>query len=311
MLVVDYSFNWAPLFKAVGWRCEQCSWQCMDLSFEKGVLVVRLEPEANPLPWTAQGQHRTLLTPTAVLVRNFPTDLRGHSYRNQLLCLMLAASAGLICLNNPTSLLASIDRAWLYSSLLMLSQSLGPQVFPLVELDFYPNTKGSGKGMMHGEFRQKSVFKVGSCNAGFGKFLCENAKTYDDLWSVLATGQDYVTEEAFIEHEFEYRVQVIGDHIRCFKRNSDSSWKNNTGLVSFSPFETEPKHLVWRDACSKLFGGLDIFALDVLRRADGSDVIIEINPSANGLWWEYEEEDAVRIRDLVIKKANQVYPTNH
>ena len=128
-------------------------------------------------------------------------------------------------------------------------------------------------------------------------------RQHDDIWSVLATTRDYVTEEQFIEHLYEYRVQSIGEHIRCFKRNSDSGWKNNQGNVSFAEMEVEPKHKIWVKACSAMLGGLDIFALDVLRKsADGEDdVVIEINPSACGLWWEHEEEDAVRIRDLILQ----------
>lgn len=94
---------------------------------------------------------------------------------------------------------------------------------------------------------------------------------------------------------------MIGDHIRCFKRNSDSSWKNNTGNLTFASLEVEPRHRVWATACAAMFGGGNhIFALDVLRRADGSEVILEINPTANGLMYEFEEEDCVRIRNLVL-----------
>lgn len=39
--------------------------------------------------------------------------------------------------------------------------------------------------------------------------------------------------EPFIEHEYEFRVQKIGDHYRAFRRNSHSSWKNNWGKLAF------------------------------------------------------------------------------
>jgi hypothetical protein len=39
--------------------------------------------------------------------------------------------------------------------------------------------------------------------------------------------------EPFIEHEYEFRVQKIGEHYRAFRRNSASSWKNNWGKLTF------------------------------------------------------------------------------
>jgi len=40
--------------------------------------------------------------------------------------------------------------------------------------------------------------------------------------------------------------------------------------------------LVWVDEVRQIFGGLDMFALDVLHVADGKDVILELNDYAMG-----------------------------
>lgn len=295
VLVVDYSYDWAPVFKKCPeYRLEQTEWALVDFSVESGRLRAIIEPSQHPFPFTNQGKQRECW-PDAVLIRNFPMALRGETFRNQVMALLVS---GVPCFNNATSILATLDRAWLYAELLAVSRRLPG--FLVVPLDFYPNTKGKGhnKALAQQE-GSKSVFKVGSCNAGFGKFLCETGRERSDLWSVLATSRDYVTEEPFIEHLFEYRLQCIGDHIRCFKRNSADNWKNNTGNISFEAMQVEPIHREWQAAVRAILGGLDIFALDVLRTATAGDIIIEINPSANGLYYEYEDEDCVRILSLI------------
>lgn len=63
----------------------------------------------------------------------------------------------------------------------------------------------------------------------------------------------------------------------------------------------------WADEVAKLFGGLDILALDVLHTKDGRDYIIELNDTAPGLMWEHEEEDLGHIRDLVLQRMSEAY----
>lgn len=302
VLIIDYSFDWAPLWKPLSkeYRVEQTEWRLLDLCWvgTEGRLSATIEPSENPFPFTNQAQHRTIERVDAVLVRNFPTELRGRDFKAQVLALVVASGASaVVCVNNPVSLLATLERPWLYAELLRVASTLSG--FHVVPLDYFPNTKGAGS---RPRAHAPCVVKVGSCNAGFGKARVVSEEQRADLWSVLACSPHYVTEEPFVEHSFEYRVQVIGDHVRCFKRNSDSSWKNNTGNVSFSHMDVEPKHEAWSRACAQMLGGLDVFALDVLRAHDGTDTILEINPSANGLMWEVEEEDAKRIRDVVVAK---------
>ncbi len=46
-----------------------------------------------------------------------------------------------------------------------------------------------------------------------------------------------------------------------------------------------------------------VFALDVLHAGDGTEVIIEIPPSANGLMCEFSEGDCKRIGNSVVAKG--------
>jgi glutathione synthase/RimK-type ligase-like ATP-grasp enzyme len=68
------------------------------------------------------------------------------------------------------------------------------------------------------------------------------------------------------------------------------------------------EYKMWIDEVAKLFGGLDILALDVLHGKDGRDHIIEVNDTAPGLMYEHEEEDLGHIRDLVLQRINESYP---
>ena len=257
VLVIDYSFDWSPIFKPLSGKVslEQTSWEDVDFSVHGGVLHATCAPSRHPFPFTNQGKERKV-KPACVLIRNFPMELRGRDFRNQVMALVVS---GVPCVNNATSILATLDRAWLYGELLSVERSLGSDVFPVIPLSYLPNTKGSGKGEpWSGE---KVVVKVGSTNAGFGKAVVESEREHCDLWSILACQTEYVTEEPFVAHEFEYRVQFIAGHIRCFKRTSDT-WKNNTGNVAFADMAMEPKHEVWCAACAKLFGGIEIFSFD-------------------------------------------------
>ncbi len=56
----------------------------------------------------------------------------------------------------------------------------------------------------------------------------------------------------------------------------------------------------------KIFGGMDICALDVLRTSDGCDIALELNDTACGLMFSHEKEDNEHIRDLVLQKLNML-----
>ena len=61
-----------------------------------------------------------------------------------------------------------------------------------------------------------------------------------------------IRQEPFIVHEYEFRIQVIGKYVRCFRRNSDSGWKNNWGNVKFEEHPWDPKYEIWIDEIRKV-----------------------------------------------------------
>jgi len=181
--------------------------------------------------------------------------------------------------------------------------------FPVIPMRYLPNTHtdrtaGDAITMELGEPEYPLVMKVGTTHAGFGKTRIANKSDMDDFRSIMALNKQYYTTEAMVENVFEYRIQKIGKHYRGFKRVSDNSWKNNWGNLKFEDHKLEEFDIMWADRCSNIFGGLDIFALDVLVRKDGTRVILEINDGANGLMYQHEKEDLGHIRDLVIERMN-------
>jgi len=59
------------------------------------------------------------------------------------------------------------------------------------------------------------------------------------------------------------------------------------------------------DEVSKMFNGLDMFTLDVMKLKDGSEMIIELNDSSMGLLYEFEQEDNAHIVNLVMKRIDE------
>jgi synapsin len=62
------------------------------------------------------------------------------------------------------------------------------------------------------------------------------------------------------------------------------------------------KYKIWIDEVSKLFGGLDIFSIEIVVGQDSKEYIIDINDSSMTLFGESQEEDKRFIADLVLEK---------
>ena len=79
------------------------------------------------------------------------------------------------------------------------------------------------------------------------------------------------------------------------------------GGSSLSCIELTDDYKRWADECSKLFGGMDILAVDALHGVDGKDYIIELNDTAIGILTQNWEEDTLSLCQLVIERMNQIY----
>jgi len=133
--------------------------------------------------------------------------------------------------------------------------------------------------------------------------MLEKSKQLDDLRSIIALHNDYCTAETFMRGDYDLRIQKIGDRHRVFKRTGVSGgWKTNVGSAILEEIPLTSQYKSWSDHAAKLFGGLDMFALDSIHTLDGKDIILELNGSSIGLGPEREIDDNQVITDLVLSK---------
>jgi hypothetical protein len=314
ILVIDFSVNWYDLFRRHKMPSgeeiviEQTEWRLLDCAADASAppgkrLVASIQPSSEPYPGTKQGEHR-VVHPDAVLIRNFPRGLHEVDYRNLLLTM---AVAGVPAVNTISSTLLCQERPLLYAELLRVRDKLGEAAFPLISAQMFSNLTASSKPLVPPSL--PLVAKVSNTHAGFGKMqfaaTADGAAAFEDFRSVLALHKDYFTTESLVPNvATEYRVQRIGSHCRVYRRQSDSGWKGNWGNIRFESLPTEGRHETWAAECAKIFGGLDILALDVLVDTEGKETIIELNDTACGLMYEFEHEDCARIRDLLVDKLS-------
>jgi len=208
--------------------------------------------------------------------------------------------------NGLESILRTMDRPIVHADLLKIRDKHGFDKFPMIDVIYHSNGMHGTKERIL-KMNYPVVLKVGTVHAGFGKYVIKDDSTYDDIEGLIALHNDYFTQEPFIEHDYEFRVQVIGPHVRCFRRNSDSGWKNNWGNVRFEDHPWDERYAFWVDETRKLLGGIDMFALDILHGKDGKDYIIEVNDGAMGLDYAFEKEDIQYMKELVLQRMNEQF----
>lgn len=86
------------------------------------------------------------------------------------------------------------------------------------------------------------------------------------------------------------------------RKSITSNWKANIGTSMLEQIPINNKYKLWIDEVSKLFGGLDIFSIEVVVGQDSKEYIIDINDSSMTLLGESQEEDKKLIADLVYEK---------
>ena len=310
ILIIDFQTNWYRQFKDAALSdgtpliIEQTLWTYIDLeasSNKNERLIVDLQANSSPIPFTSQSKARRC-SPDFVLIRNFPTDIHGDDFKNLLFGFMFS---NIPSMNNWQSIFYAMHRPLVYSALNNLNANL-----PLIPMTYHPNFTPRTDDLLSdkGKVKYPKVIKVASTHSGYGKIRVTNDDDMADVKSILILNKDFYTTETLIENiDFEFRIQKLGHHIRGFKRISSSSWKNNWGAIQHIDYSLSDNHKEWIIKASKIFGGLDICALDVLKLKDGKEVILELNGTACGLMADHEIQDSTIIRDLLIDKMSNIY----
>jgi hypothetical protein len=272
---------------------EQSTWEDSYVTSYTDGAYVELYPAKDPISGTKQNQKR-MVKPDFLLIRNLVVSwVPDCDYRNMLYGLMYA---NIPAINSLKSIYMCLERPLLFSGLKRIKTKLGDK-FPLIDQTYY-----SYHAQMIITPPFPIVTKVGNAHAGMGKMRVTTNDDLDDLKSIIGLNKHYVTAEPYYENaEYDIRIKKIGNHYRAYKRTA-YNWKRNVGGALLEEIPVTSEYKLWVDECSKLFGGLDILALDALHLDDGTDIIIELNDTAMGLNPEHKIEDMGHIKNIVLQK---------
>ncbi len=247
----------------------------------------------------------TRVIPDVVLIMDPCKSVHGEDHSHQLQALL---HAGIPCINSAEAILQCADRPVVYAALRRIRNRLGVDksgdfVFPLVHQEFFANEAPAG---IVPSF--PAVTKLSSVHSGFGKLRCSDDVVFNELVGVVALSSDYYTTEDLLENVVaEVHILQVGKVLRAYRKAKDvrfRTWNEWGGDTQYEDIPLSSDYKSWASQVQPLFGGLDIFAIDVLQVEGGKEFIIGVHDVGCGLADHHANEDAMLIIDLVLKKVD-------
>ena len=246
------------------------------------------------------------IIPDVALVLDPCRAVHGEDHTHQLQALL---HSGTPCLNSAESMLQCADRPVVYAALMGIRNRLGVDKqgdfnFPLVHQDFFANEAPGGISPSF-----PMVTKLSSVHSGFGKMRCMDNSMYNELVGVVALSTDYYTTEDLLEGIVaEVYILQIGKTLRAYRKAKDMhfrTWNEWGDATQYEDIPMTSDYKSWASQVQPLFGGLDIFAINVLQVEGGKEFIIGIHDVGCGLADQHANEDAMLIIDMVLKKVDE------
>ena len=312
VLVLDTSgFKWAKTFGSMKTKdgrqiqCHHSAWHLINVastSHYGGCAVVDMLVETED----HKVEHARFI-PDCVLVRDSPRQVNGEDHTHQLMGIIASRTP---CVNESGAVLNCLDRPVVYSELLGIRNKEGQKdgwkfKFPLVEQEYFANEAPASIKPTY-----PAVTKMSTVHSGFGKLRAEDDTHFNEIASILALSADYFTTETVHEVVSEVYIQWINGNVRTFKRiksTADGGFRtwSNWGTVQYQEMDENKQYKKWAELVSKIFGGLDIFALNVVVTASGDEFILGMQDCSCPFAPQYASEDAERCAQLVIERIEK------
>ncbi|KAF8561085.1 hypothetical protein P879_07180, partial [Paragonimus westermani] len=168
-----------------------------------------------------------------------------------------------------------------FAHLLLLRNRLGKESFPLITQTYYTSYREMVTAPVF-----PTIVKIGLGHGGENKIRADNPISFQDITSLLVTGNAYATTEPYVDAKCDLHVQKIGQQYRAFVFKQ------------------------WVDEVSRMFGGLDICSVEALQSKTGEYFIYEVNGSDITLFGESQEEARREITELVLQRMQTVCAQN-
>jgi hypothetical protein len=251
-----------------------------------------------------QSTGTTRVIPDVVVVMDPCKTVHGEDHSHQLQALL---HAGIPCINSAESILQCAERPVVYAALRTIRNRLGADKtgnfsFPLIHQEFFANEAPGG---IVPSF--PVVTKLSSIHSGFGKIRCADDTVYSDVVGVVALSTDFYTTEELLENVVaEVHILQIGKVLRAYRKAKDVRFRtwSDWGDTQYEDIPLSSNYKAWASQIQPLFGGLDVFAIDVLQVEGGKEVILGIHTVGCGLADHHANEDATLIIEMILKKVD-------